>query len=184
MPKPNLKLISGEEDISTLMVGNGFAILNNEEKSQKDRITISNSQQTNLENNISVHSKLVMPWFSKGDGDTATTSKEVKSMPENNDFLKYIDLLNQDRRDMEKRLTDERKESEERINNSIGKIEAKVDQINSKIDETNDKIAEVKDKIYENNRSFKWWAIGIIVGVAAIIASSAYAIVQIVAQIR
>lgn len=81
---------------------------------------------------------------------------EEASHMENDKILeKYMDMINQDRRDMEKRLIDDRRESESRIDETVKRIENKIDKQN--------------DKIEANNRYMHNISIAVIIGIAAMV---------------
>lgn len=98
------------------------------------------------------------------------------NMPNENDFMKYIDLLDKDRRDMEKRLTDDRKESEQRIASYIEKLNDKIDKVSEKIDQQ-------KDDNVKSNREHRAWSIATIIAIAGLVVAAFYGTAQIVVSI-
>jgi len=105
--------------------------------------------------------------------------EKVINMPENSDIMKYIDLaeqnrrdmelrLKEDKRDLEKHLLDDRKESEERINRAVEKLADKFDAL----DDDNKK----------NTREQRYWLLAILVAVAGTCLTAFIGISQIVTQ--
>ena len=93
-----------------------------------------------------------------------STVTEVKGSSQMNDqdiIIKYIDILDKDRRDMEARITADKKASEERLQSAIEKIEKGQDSVKKEV---------------------RGLTITVIIGVAAMIAASVLAIAQIFAQ--
>lgn len=129
--------------------------------------------------------------------DDMNSEKAVDSMDENRILEKYLDKVDQDRREqelrlnsnmekMEQRLSKERIDSEERLEKlfistmeSIKETNQKIDTINNnidnKIDSINQKIDNKIDLMYEKMDSTNKWIIGTciatILAVAAIAAS-------------
>lgn len=92
------------------------------------------------------------------------------AMPDNNDFMKYIDLLDKDRRDMEKRLTDDRKDMENRLASERKDSE---DRINKSIDDLKEEFRLLRGDI-KDQKKFQIATVVSIVGL--VIATAAIAI--------
>lgn len=119
--------------------------------------------------------------------DTYTNSMEVSvDMDENKILEKYLDKVDEDRREqelrlnsniekMEERLSKERIASEERLEKLFISTMESIKDTNSKIDSINDKIDNKVDLMYEKIDSTNKWIIGTciatILAIAAIAAS-------------
>lgn len=102
------------------------------------------------------------------DSKITSTNTEVKGTSQMNDqdiILKYIDILDKDRREMEKRLTEDRKETESRISATIDRMEASVNELSHDVKQT------------------RGLTITAVIGIAAIIIASVFALAQIVTQL-
>lgn len=102
--------------------------------------------------------------------------KESRSRDMDDNLMKYIELLDKDRRDMEKRLTDERKDSEERYNKTVDKLESKVDALSNKFDGFSE---NVEQKLVEQRK----WLIGVLIAVVGIIVTLGIGFSQIILTI-
>lgn len=128
-------------------------------------------------------------------------AKKVSEMPDNNDFMKYIDLLDKDRRDvesrfredkrdMELRLSESQKESEKRLLEHFKDQEEKyiqsVKSLNEKFDNLSNKFDDVKkenDDIPKKFNSQRKWLIGILLTCAGIGIAFAIGYTQILLQV-
>lgn len=100
------------------------------------------------------------------------TSKDIDlkkgdySMDNDKILEKYMDMVNQDRRDMEKRLMEDRRESEARSEERFARLEKKIDSLSDKID---------------SHKSFLW---GIIVTAFIGVGGFVWALIQVVAVLK
>lgn len=131
----------------------------------------------------------------------AKSREETKTMPDSNDFMKYIDLLDRDRRDMESRfredkrdmelrLSENQKESEKRLLEHFKDQEEKyiqsVKSLNEKFDNLSSKFDDVKkenDDIPNKFNSQRKWLIGILLTCAGIGIAFAIGYTQILLQV-
>lgn len=104
---------------------------------------------------------------------------EVELMDDNDALEKYLDKVDQDRRDqeerlsknmnlMEQRITEERRLSEERMEKRFNQVMSSIEKTNDKIDE---KVSRIEDKIDNTNKWIIGTCIATILAVAAIAAS-------------
>lgn len=120
---------------------------------------------------------------------TESTSPNAESRSETMDdnIMKYIDILDKDRRDMEKRLSDdkkdmedrlsqERKDSEDRYNKAVDKLETRVGNLDDKFD----RFSENVDNKLSEQRKF---LISILVAVVGIIVALGIGFTQIILTI-
>ena len=107
------------------------------------------------------------------------------------DFQKYLDHIDQDRRDMERRLTEERRLSEERHEKRIAALDEKlefrfssIDQrftsIDQRFDRMEQKIDELSGAVHRESKDTKRWVFGIFMAVTAMVVASIVGVVAIV----
>jgi len=94
-----------------------------------------------------------------------TNAKGISQMSDQDVIVKYIDILDKDRREMEKRLTEDRKESEKRINDTVSRMECSINELNHDVKQT------------------RGLTITAVIGISAIIIASVIALSQIVTQL-
>lgn len=130
--------------------------------------------------------------------------EEVFSMDENKILEKYLDKIDQDRREQEERLSknielsekriheerielerrimEDAKAREERMEKRFLEVMSSIESTNKKIDDTNNKIDEKIDKISDKMDSANKWITGLcittIVGIAAIVVTVMIAFLQ------
>ena len=100
------------------------------------------------------------------------------------DIQKYIDRLDEDRRDMEERLRDEQKASEQRrieerkefrkeMSDMRSEMREGFKDLGSRITKIEDKVESKMDNLYARMDSLKWWIISVclatIIGIAAMV---------------
>lgn len=103
--------------------------------------------------------------------EKATAALEMEASDMDNDKLleKYMDAINQDRRDMERRLTDDMCQSEARNEDRFSRLETYFGKLGEKIDE---------------HKRFLWGILlTAILGIAGIVVTMVWAIVQVISSI-
>ena len=113
-------------------------------------------------------------------GENAIVEREGNSM----DLEKYIDRLDQDRRDMERRLTEERRLSEERQEKRSAELEERLERLFTGIDQRFDrmdaKLDGIAAEVRKDGRDSKRWLLGTFIAVASMAIATIAGIIAVV----
>lgn len=104
----------------------------------------------------------------------------VDSMDNDRILEKYLDKVDQDRRDQEQRIAKNMELMEKRLSDSEGRIEARFNQIMKSIEDTNKKVDDsiqrmenkfdkLTDEVKENNKYIRNISVTTIIGIAAMV---------------
>lgn len=105
--------------------------------------------------------------YGQDDKDQTPSLEEGAVSMDNDKILeKYIEMHHLEKRDMEKRIMDDRRESEARIDTKFGSIERKIDLLIQGISSFE---KSVESKVQENNKFIANISIAVILGIAAMV---------------
>lgn len=118
------------------------------------------------------------------DNNDTSEREEASTVDENKIIEKYLDKVDQDRRDqedriskniqlMEQRITEERRLSEERMEKRFNDAMTSIKEVNSKIEKLEDKLDQKTNSMLEKIDSTNKWVIALsistIIGIAAMV---------------